>query len=154
MPAGNKSFIHRAMRNAETEVDFDEKATVQRTMSRVFGIPALMDEVLFISKFGGNLVALDQSKFSSKEDIYNLYFVHSPDLLVKVFNFPMVIEIDGPVHWENTKAMKNTNARNCHYEQAGIKMLWLTKKDAQSAELVDIIHTRLSALLGFEPLRL
>jgi hypothetical protein len=142
------------MRNAETEVDFENKATVQRVLRINFGLSSLMDEVLFISKLSGKIEKVDQRKFNSKEEILTKYFVHNPDLVIRGFNFPVVCEIDGDVHWQSSKGIKQTNTRNKHYEDAGIKMLWLTRKDAESENLEKIIETKLKMLLNLQPLRL
>lgn len=154
MKRGNKSFIHHAMANAETEVDFDNRATVQRILRINYGISALMDEVIFISKLTGKVEKIDQRKFSSKEEIMRLYFVHRPDLLIKGFNFLFVCEIDGDVHFLTDKGIEQTNERNKHYEDAEIKMLWLTRKDAESKNVEKIIDTKLKTLLNLQPLGL
>jgi very-short-patch-repair endonuclease len=65
--------------------------------------------------------------------------VHYPDLLIKNHKPVIAVEIDGPVHWENTKALKKTNERNLHYEAGGIKMLWLTKNDVLVKDQSDLI---------------
>ena len=151
---GNKSFIFNAIKKSESNVDFDDRANVQRVLRLQFGIPALMDEVIFISKSTGQVEVLNQKKFSSKEEIFKFYWVHCPDLKINIFKFPFVVEIDGEVHWQTSKGINQTNERNYHYETAGIKMLWLTNKEAQSKpeELEKILWYRLNDLLGFRPI--
>jgi very-short-patch-repair endonuclease len=150
----NLSFIHHAIKNAKSEVDFDNKALVQTMLSQNFGIPSLQGEVLFINRNTGNLDFVNQSKFKSKEEIFEKYFVHFPDLIIKVFKVTVVVEIDGDVHWQNNRAIKRTNERNEHYELANIKMLWLTRKEVESKNLLNILHCRLSKILQNEQVRL
>ncbi len=142
------------MKNAKSEVDFDNKALVQTMLSQDFGIPSLQGEVLFINRDTGNLEFVNQAKFKSKEEIFEKYFVHFPDLIIKVFKVPIVVEIDGDVHWKNDKAIRRTNERNEHYDMAKIKMLWLTRKEVESKNLLNILHCRLSEILQNVQVRL
>ena len=116
------SFIHRANKLATTEIDLIDKARIQNILREYFGVPALMDEVIYIEKKTGKIGSPDPKIYRSKEEIWHDYFVHLPDLLIKVLPKLSVVEVDGDVHWQNTKAVKRTNARNMHYDNAKITM--------------------------------
>jgi len=107
-----------------------------------------MDEVIYIEKKTGRIGHPDPKIYRSKEEIWHDYHVHLPDLLIKVLPLVTVVEIDGSVHWENTKAVKNTNARNLHYEEAGIRMCWFTRKQVR-----DLSRTEIAKLI-IEQLRI
>lgn len=136
---GSNQWIYEAMKSKDPkDFDFDEKQKIHGILKQSFGLNALFDEVLFIDR---QLMSVVKSPLfcSSKEDVYKLYHVHNPDLLIKNWKGGLlVVEIDGPVHWENSKAVKRTNERNTHYGQAKIKMLWFTRdevRDLSEAEL-------------------
>ena len=144
----NLSFIHQAMKNTTTEIDLIDKARIQNILREYFGIPALMDEVIYIKKKTGRIGHPNQS-YTSKEEIWHDFIVHLPDLLIKVLPKLSVVEIDGDVHWQNKKAIRNTNARNTHYDNAGITMLWFTRKEVRELsrlEIVQLISERLRIL--------
>ena len=126
------------MKKAESPVDFPDIARIQNILREYFGVPALMDEVIYIEKKTGKEGYPDPKIYRSKEEIWHDYHVHLPDLLIKVLPKPTVVEIDGAVHWENTTAVKKTNARNMHYDNAGILMCWFTRKQVRDLSRLDI----------------
>ena len=125
--------------------DTDEKAVVRNMLLR-FGFFALQDEVLFFNKVSGHLVSVTQEYFSEQE-ILKRFYVHYPDLFCPNIKPQIVCEIDGDVHWQNSKAVKRTNARNCHYGTAGLRFLWLTTNEvlkSSESKLLEIISHKLS----------
>ncbi len=140
-------WIHRDRRERHDEGDIDEKFRVVQILKKYFNLDALSDEILFFDRITGKPVDLDQSQFESKDEIFHRYIVHKPDLLIKNHKPMIIVEIDGPVHWENTKAMKKTNQRNADYEASGLQMLWLTKDDALVKQQSDLV-LNISARLG------
>jgi len=143
------SFIHQANKNAVNEIDFMDKARIQNILREYFGVPALMDEVIYIEKKTGKIGSPDPKIYRSKEEVWHDYFVQLPDLQINVLLKPTVVEIDGDVHWQNKKAIRNTNARNMHYDNAGITMLWFTRKEVREQsrlEIVQLISERLRIL--------
>jgi hypothetical protein len=135
----NLSFIHQANKNAVDEIDLIDKARIQNILREYFGVPALMDEVIYIEKKTGRIGSPDPKIYRSKEEIWHDYHVHLPDLLIKLLPKLSVVEIDGDVHWQNTKAVKRTNARNMHYDNAGITMLWFTRKEVREQSVKEIV---------------
>ena len=126
------------MKSWEDDHDTNEKNRLRQLLKKYFGLHAFQDETLFFSKLTGKLSFIQQQKFKSKEDILRFYHVHRPDLFIR--SRYMVIEIDGIVHWTNSKAVKRTNERNKHYEGANLQFVWLTADEvnyASNAELVD-----------------
>ncbi len=145
----NLSFIHQANKKATEEIDLMDKSRIQNILREYFGVPALMDEVIYIEKKTGKIGSPDPKIYRSKEEIWHDYHVHLPDLLIKLLPKLSVVEIDGDVHWQNTKAVKRTNARNMHYDEAGILMCWFTRKqvrDLSRLELAKIISEQLRIL--------
>lgn len=112
--------------------DTDEKGIVRDILLDQFDVNALQDEVVFFNKVSGHLIALDEEKFS-EEEILKRFFVHKPDLIVKSVIPQIIVEIDGPVHWENSRAVKRTNARNCHYERAKLRFVWFTYDEVMNS---------------------
>jgi len=128
--------------------DTDEKSIVRNVLASRFGINALQDEVLFFNKVSGHIVSITQEYFD-QEEILRRFFVHYPDLFCPYVNPQLVCEIDGDVHWQNTKSVHRTNARNLHYEQAKLDFLWLTRDEVfklDERELVKIITNRTEIL--------
>ena len=111
--------------------DTDEKGIVRNIVLDQFDLNALQDEVLYFDKVTGHLAQLTDG-YLSQEEILKKFFVHYPDLFIKSLVPQAVIEIDGAVHWQNSKAVHRTNARNCHYETAGIRFVWLTYDEVMS----------------------
>ena len=149
------SFIHRANKLATTEIDLIDKARIQNILREYFGVPALMDEVIYIEKKTGKIGSPDPKIYRSKEEVWHDYFVQLPDLQINVLPKPTVVEIDGDVHWQNKKAIKRTNERNLHYEQAEITMLWFTRKEVRELSTAGsprpVDPCRFSRPLGHDP---
>lgn len=128
--------------------DTDEKSIVRNVLARRFGLHALQDEVLYFDKRTGHCVAITEG-YCSGEEILRKYFVHYPDLFCPQVQPQLVCEIDGDVHWQNTKAVHRTNARNIHYENAKLQFLWLTRNEVfklNEYELVKLIKDRTEIL--------
>ena len=135
----NLAWIHRDRRERYNDYDIDEKFRMVYLLKKYFGLTAVTDEVLFFDRTTHKRVFVDQSKYESKQELVRHYYVHYPDLLIKNHKPVIAVEIDGDVHWQNTKALKQTNKRNEHYEAGGIKILWLTKNDVLVKDQSDLI---------------
>jgi len=120
---GNKSFISRAMKSQDYQGDIEERGKVLRILNTRFLLNPLLDETIFISKKTGRM---GQPSSRSKEDLLDHWWPHNPDLYIK--HKKIAIEIDGSVHWQNSRAQRRTNERNEHYSMAGITLVWLTKE--------------------------
>ena len=144
---GNLSFIHAATKKMETEGDIDQKDRVRRLLQQYFDLYALQDETLFFDKQTGHQAYLNQREYGSKEEIFKKFHVHNPDLIIK--SHRIVVEIDGDWHWKGNGAVKKTNERNQHYEQAGYRILWLTDKEVLRPEAWDLVIT-LAFKLGMQ----
>lgn len=128
--------------------DTNEKSIVRNVLSRRFGLHALQDEVLYFDKRTGHCVAITEG-YCSGEEILRKYFVHYPDLFCPQVQPQLVCEIDGDVHWQNTKSVHRTNARNLHYENAKLQFLWLTRDEVfklNEPELFKLIKDRTEIL--------
>jgi len=137
------SFIHKARKEMVNDFDTDEKNRVRKILRKDFGLHALQDETLFFDRETGRDVFLPPISLT-KDYVFKKYFVHRPDLIVK--DHRIIIEIDGDVHWQNSKAAKNTNLRNEHYEAAGFKLIWLTRdevKKLSEEQLSELMMIRL-----------
>jgi len=144
------SFIHKAMKNRDSNVDVDDIDKVRRLLGTYFDIHALEPlQPLFFNKLTGTLTRLEQQQFKSKEQIARNYHIFNPDLTFTHRDNQWVAEIDGDVHWQNSKSVKRTNLRNETYETAGIKMLWFTRDEVRKSTVKDLIN-RMSNVLGME----
>jgi len=133
-------YIDRAMSMRDSNVDEEDKERVKTLLWKYFQIHALRPlEPLFFDKITGSLTTLNQSKFTSKEEIFKEYEVFDPDLVFQLDGKTAVVEIDGDVHWKNTKSVKRTNLRNETYYDAGLTMLWLTRENVRGMETEDIV---------------
>jgi very-short-patch-repair endonuclease len=146
----NLAWIHRDRRERYNDYDIDEKFRMIYLLKKYFKLTAVTDEVLFFDRTTHKRVFVDQSKYESKQELVRHYHVHYPDLVVKNHKPVIAVEIDGPVHWQNTKALKRTNERNLHYEDGGIKILWLTKDDVLVKDQSDLI-LNVAGKLGINP---
>ena len=137
--------IHLARQKQIGNLDSLRKDRIRQIFLTHFNLNALEDEVIFFDKQTGKLSDVIQSNYLYKQEIYQLYHVHFPDLIIRT-KILTVIEIDGDVHWLNSKAIKSTNERNLHYENQ-VKFIWLTNDQVDSLEeeqLVGIIKTQLA----------
>ena len=136
--------------------DTDEKAKVRNILASRYSLHALQDEVLYFSKVTGRRVVFTEGYYT-KEEIIKKFHIHYPDLFCPHVKPELVCEIDGSVHWENSRAVKRTNERNCHYEQAGLRFLWLTSMEVLQLNergLVEIITSRTKILPGVQSERI
>jgi hypothetical protein len=136
--------IHKARQKQIGSLDALRKDRIRNIFLKHFELNALEDEVIFFDKETGKLSDVIQSNYLYKEEIYHIYHVHFPDLIIRTKKLT-VIEIDGDVHWLNSKAIKSTNERNLHYEDQ-VNFIWLTNSQVDSLEeeaLVGIIKTKL-----------
>ena len=144
-------WIHKARKEMVNDYDTNEKDRVRKILRKDFGLHALQDETLFFDRATGDDKFLP-SKSRSKDYIFKKYFVHKPDLLVK--DHRIIVEIDGDIHWQNSKAAKATNLRNEHYEEAGFKLIWLTRDEVRKLgdiELTALVRLRLNEPAGGLP---
>lgn len=133
-------FIDRAMAARDTNVDEEDKDRVRVLLWKYFGIHAVTPmEPLFFDKKTGQLTLLKQAKFTSKDEIFKKYEVFDPDLVFQMDGKTAVVEIDGDVHWKNTKSVRRTNLRNSVYYNTGLTMLWLTRENVRGMETKDIV---------------
>lgn len=149
---GNKSHIHRAMKKKDPgDFDLDEKSRLMRILNHYFKLHPLTDEVLFFFKSDGRLVP-GTPQYMTKEEMRKIYFIHKPDLLIKNFDdYLIAVEIDGPVHWQNSKAARRTNERNEHYEMGGVKLMWFTKDEVLKGDTLTLIG-KISEILRMAPI--
>jgi len=137
------SFIHKARKEMVNDYDTDEKDRVRKILLEKFGLHALQDENLFFDKETGEDKILGRESLT-KDYIFKAFHVHNPDLLVKAHR--IIVEIDGDIHWKNSKVVKATNARNEHYQAAGYKLIWLTRDEVRKCtdqELSQLISNRI-----------
>lgn len=136
-------WIHKARKDMVNDYDTNEKDRVRQILRKDFGLHALQDETLFFDRETGEDKFL-APKSLTKEYVFKKYHVHRPDLIVK--DHRIIIEIDGDIHWQNSKAAKATNARNEHYEEAGFKLIWLSRDEVRKLpdwQLSELMMTRL-----------
>ncbi len=147
-------WIQHAMKNAYGEGDIDEKGRVSRAMREYFGLHPLMnienDKPFFIHKQTRRHGEPDFALYYHPEDALRDWDVFYPDIFVKDVKPMIIIEIDGPVHWENSKVVKRTNYRNECYEKAGFQFLWLTRVEAREKVFSHFI-LNLAEKLGMKP---
>ena len=148
---GKKSFINKAMKEKDpADFDLDEKARMMRILNHYFKLRPLVDEVLFFDKDTGKLEP--EQPVMTKEGILKYYFVCRPDLLIKNFeDHPIAVEIDGDVHWQNSKAVRRTNERNEHYETGNVKLLWFTRDEVLKDSTATLV-SKISGMLKMEPI--
>ena len=144
-------WIHKARKEMVNDYDTDEKDRVRKILHKDFGLHAIQDETLFFDRETGEDKFLPPTTLT-KQYIFKKYFVHRPDLLLR--DHRIIVEIDGDIHWQNSKASKATNARNEHYEDAGFKLIWLTRDEVRKLgdnELTALIRQRLNEPAGGLP---
>lgn len=146
-----RQHIHEAMKSKDpSDFDLDEKGRLMKILKTYFDMPALTGEVIYIDRNTNTLARKGPEGCHSKEEVFAKYHVHNPDLLIKTTPNPTIIEIDGPVHWQNSHAVKNTNRRNEHYEAAGIPYLWLTRDEVRKNSTTELVN-RLAVWLQKAP---
>jgi len=139
----SKQYMYKAMRDGTYKGDIDDVGRVGVTLSKHFGLSPLYYRTIFIPKAKPSMWSEAHPKgYASKEALLNDYYVHSPDILIKP---DRIVEVDGKVHWENAKAVKDTNKRNLHYEYAEFKLVWITRNDARKPlrDLIQVLACKL-----------
>ena len=145
----NLSFIHRAMKDKDPEeFDINEKHRIINLLRVAFGLHGLTGQVLFFNK--ETMFCQGNQPNGTKDAIFKKYFVHAPDVLIIGLTYKIVVEIDGPVHWQNAKAVKATNARNEHYDLGKVKNLWFTRDQVKN-DSSPVLVGKLAEKLGMEP---
>lgn len=118
--------------------DTDEKAIVRTILRDKFSLHALQDEVLYFNKESGRLVSLGENNYTETE-ILKKFFVHYPDLFCPNTSPQVVIEVDGEIHWANSKVRKRDNARNSHYQQAQLRFIRLRTKEVLQLDEPELV---------------
>ena len=124
------SFVHRARRNAEEEPDLMLKWKLIKVLRTKFNIVSRTGPKIAIHRRYGYI------KTALKRNEVKDFYLHDPDCTSLNHNLPLIFEIDGDIHTLKAKGIKQTNARNLHYEQAIIlgkhpKLIWLTDKECE-----------------------
>jgi len=144
-------WIWRAMSEWQDAHDLEWKRNISKVLRDKLGLPSVFDQTIFIKR-SGFLMWTDSHPYGykSKDALMRDWWVQNPDILVKRHN--LVVEIDGDWHFNTKKGIKMTNARNDHYEQGGIKLVWLTSKecDCSPDELYEKIMGQLNKPRGYE----
>ncbi len=121
-----KGWMHRAMKDWDpsSAKDEDAKVRVQDVLRAKWGYKCVFDRTIFIDKNSFTIHTEQPKDCTSKEDVYKKYYIHIPDILIRTVSGTKVVELDGDVHFNSSKGVKNTNLRNEHYEYANIKLVW------------------------------
>jgi len=140
---------NEARKKQEGESDLEQKQKVARIMRTHFGKYCIFHDLSLAIHKEERWYArvLTESQYHS-----GLFYTHKPDLIVPDSSPLIVIEIDGDVHWQNTKSVRNTNERNEHYEFAGFRFIWLTSREVDNSDelLAYILGEKLSKY-GIKP---
>jgi len=144
-----RRFVHEADKRREGEQDLMDKAKIARVMRGYFGLSCIYHD-LFIGIHKRDrywLRDLTKAQLDSND-----FWPHKPDLIVTNYKRPLVIEIDGDVHFFKYRGLRKTNERNQHYELAGIGLIWLLSSEVQNTDtrLVSILADRLERY-GIKP---
>lgn len=123
-----RSWIHRANAKRVGEKDIDEKFLVIDEL-RKWQLYGLTDEILYFSKSTNQLCfSIDvERECKSKEEVFQKYFVHKPDILFNKSIPSFIVEIDGSIHEDKWKVKQKTGFRNSHYLSAGFKLVLIQK---------------------------
>lgn len=136
-----KGFMHRAMKNWDSTSAHDEmpKIRVQEILRAKWDYRVTFDRTIFIDK-GTFEVHLEQPKEClTRQEVLSKYYIHIPDIFVKTQHGYKIVELDGDVHFNSTKGVKNTNLRNEHYDYAGIKYVWFYTPTLEKMSVEEII---------------
>lgn len=135
-----KEWIHHGMKGADVQgIDNTEKDKVQNIMREMFGISVLSGETIFIDKKSGQVFSV-QPKAESKNEIFKKYHVQNPDLICYDHDGKvLIVEIDGPIHWQSRKGVRGTTRRSTNYEQAGIQVVTLLRNEVRKKNTFDLI---------------
>lgn len=137
------SFIHKARREQEGEADLEQKQRISTILNHHFGFACIFhDLTLGIHKIEKwHTRELTQEQMESGD-----FYLHKPDMIVTNSSPIIIVEIDGDVHWQSSRAVKRTNLRNEHYESSRLRFLWLTTQEVDNTDelLLKIITEKLS----------
>lgn len=100
--------------------DSVEKNRLQKILKDYFKCYCLFDRVIFISKY--DYTWTDIQPNGTKEEIYKKYYIHIPDILIKI-PYPIIIELDGDFHFNTKKGITQTRNRNEIYNFMDIKFI-------------------------------
>lgn len=131
--------MHRANRLRTEEPDLDDKAKVSRILKGYFGLATIYHDLFIGIHKRENYWARELTREQLES---NDFWPHKPDLIVTNYKRPLIIEIDGDVHFFNDRGVRRTNERNQHYEMAGIGLVWLLRSEVQNTD------TRLAVILA------
>ena len=94
-----RSYNHRANANRVGEKDIDEKFLVINEL-RKWQLYGKTDEILYFSKSTNEQETSDmvQNNCKSKEEVFQKYHVHKPDILIDKSIPSFIVEIDGSIH--------------------------------------------------------
>jgi len=122
---GKKSWIHKAQKDWDSNDGHDllQKNRICEILrdNHIRHYP-LIDQTIFINKNTFSWQMEHPKGYRSKEDLWKDWEVFKPDLLFPQKN--LIIELDGPFHFNTAKGVRQTNKRNQYYEYAGIRLIW------------------------------
>ena len=134
---------NEARKNQQGESDLYEKQKVAKLLRHHFGLYCIFHDLSLAIHKEERWYArvLTESQYHS-----GLFYTHKPDLIVPDSSPLIVIEIDGDVHWQNSKSVRNTNERNEHYDFAGFRFVWLTSQEVDNTDelLLKILQEKLA----------
>lgn len=121
-------WMWHAMKKWEDAHDLELKNKVARVLHKRLNYPSFFDRTIFIKRNDYlTWTDLHPTGYKSKEALLRDWWVQNPDVLVK--RHGLIVEIDGDWHFNSPKGIKLTNARNEHYDIAGLRLVWLTTKE-------------------------
>jgi hypothetical protein len=130
-----RSFVARAYKNLlpDEEPDLMLKWKLIKVLRQKFNIRSRTGPKIGIHRRYGYV------KQNLREDEIKDFHLHNPDVTCFHTSPPVIFEIDGDVHFLKQRAIKRTNERNHHYEQAVIngkhpKLVWLTRIEVENTE--------------------
>ena len=135
-------FRQRAMKNWDPSDphDWKEKIRIQDILRAKWNYKCTFDRTIFIDKATFEVHLWQPSGCLSREEVWNNYYIHVPDIFISTQSGYKIVEIDGSIHFNSQKGVKNTNLRNEHYQYAGINLCWLTADFVNEANTEEIIE--------------
>ena len=133
----HRAWIHYHNRRRDSEGDMAYKFYLIKIIREEMNLHALTGEYLIFDKRTEERVYLLPQNIGTKQEFWEKYIIHLPDLFIKNHRPQIVIEIDGPVHWMTQKGINQTNSRNEHYEwdSENLKFIWLLNQDLALPEV-------------------